>query len=108
MVGHTGSFKASQEAVKTIDAELGRIIEALIEKKGQAIITADHGNIEEMLNIKTGGVDTEHSINPVPCVIIGVKAKRIRGGGKLADVAPTLLKMMDLKKPKEMTGKSLI
>jgi len=108
MVGHTGSFKASQEALRSIDVQLGRIISALIAFKGQAIITADHGNIEEMLNMRTGGVDTEHSINPVPCIIIGDKTKRVRVSGKLADVAPTLLKMMGLKKPKEMTGKYLI
>lgn len=108
MVGHTGSFKAGQEAVKSVDLQLGRMIEALNKAHGQAIITADHGNIEEMLNVKTGEVDTEHSLNPVPCIIIGNSVKVIKKTGKLADVAPTLLKMMGIKKPKEMTGKSLI
>lgn len=108
MVGHTGNFKAAQEAVKSIDKQLGRIVQALTAAKGQGIITADHGNIEEMVNMGTGGIDTEHSLNPVPCIIIGSNAKQIRKSGKLADVAPTLLKMMELKKPEEMTGKSLI
>ncbi len=108
MVGHTGNFKAAQEAVKCIDTQIGRVVEALNNAKGQGIITADHGNVEEMLNIKTGGVDTEHSVNPVPCIIIGTNAKKAHKGGKLADVAPTLLKMMKIDKPNEMTGKSLI
>ena len=108
MVGHTGNFKASQEAVKSVDTQVGRIIEALNKAKGQGIITADHGNVEEMVNIKTGGVDTEHSVNPVPCIIIGTDAKKIHKTGKLADVAPTILKMMNVEKPVEMTGKSLI
>jgi 2,3-bisphosphoglycerate-independent phosphoglycerate mutase len=108
MVGHTGNFKAAQEAVQAIDEQLGRIVQALTAVKGQGIITADHGNIEEMINMRTGGIDTEHSLNPVPCIIIGSGAKQIKKSGKLADVAPTLIKMMGLKKPKEMTGKSLI
>ncbi len=108
MVGHTGNFKAAQEAVRSIDEQLNRIVQVLTMARGQGIITADHGNIEEMLNIRTGGIDTEHSLNPVPCIIIGSNVKKIRKTGKLADVAPTLLKMMGLKKPKEMTGKSLI
>ncbi|MFA6547349.1 MAG: 2,3-bisphosphoglycerate-independent phosphoglycerate mutase [Candidatus Magasanikbacteria bacterium] len=108
MVGHTGNFKAGQEAIKVVDEQLGRIAQALTSAKGQGIITADHGNIEEMMNIRTGGVDTEHSLNPVPCIIIGSGAKQIHKSGKLADVAPTLLKMMGVEKPKEMTGKSLI
>lgn len=108
MVGHTGNFKAAQEAVRSVDGQLGRIVQALTANNGQGIITADHGNIEEMLNIRTGGVDTEHSINPVPCIVVGSGSKQIRKTGKLADVAPTLLKMMGIKKPKEMTGNSLI
>ncbi len=108
MVGHTGDYKASQEAVRSIDKQLGRLVQALTASGGQGIITADHGNIEEMLNARSGEADTEHSTNPVPCIIIGSGKKVIRKSGKLADIAPTLLKMMGLKKPKEMTGKSLI
>ncbi len=108
MVGHTGNFPAAQEAVKSIDEQLGKIVQVLTATNGQGIITSDHGNIEEMLNVRTGGVDTEHSTNPVPCIVIGSVSKQIRKIGKLADVAPTLLKMMGIKKPKEMTGKSLI
>ena len=108
MVGHTGNFPAAQEAVKSIDEQFGKIVQALTATNGQGIITADHGNIEEMLNVRTGGVDTEHSTNPVPCIVFGSNTKQIRKTGKLSDVAPTLLKMMGIKKPKEMTGKSLI
>lgn len=108
MIGHTGNFKAAQEAIKSIDTQIGRVVEALNKAHGQGIITADHGNIEEMLNIKTGAVDTEHSLNPVPCIIIGTNAVKIQKKGKLADVAPTILKMMKMEKPVEMTGKSLI
>ncbi|MFA6486288.1 MAG: 2,3-bisphosphoglycerate-independent phosphoglycerate mutase [Candidatus Magasanikbacteria bacterium] len=106
MVGHTGDLAAGALAVQTVDAEVGRVIEAIVKHGGQALITADHGNIEEMINLKTGEIDTEHSINPVPCILVGVKAKKVRAG-KLADVAPTLLKMMGISKPKEMSGKAL-
>ena len=116
MVGHTGDLAAGEIAVKTVDKEVERVIEALIKSGGQGIVTADHGNIEDMINLKTGEIDTEHSTNPVPCIFVGSpavmkafkisKSKKIHVG-KLADVAPTLLRMMDLKKPKEMTGKSL-
>lgn len=105
MVGHTGDMKAGKIAVKTVDREVEKVIKAILEAKGQAIITADHGNIEEMINLKTGEIDTEHSVNPVPFIVVGREAKVKKG--KLADVAPTILKMMDVKKPKEMTGRSL-
>lgn len=108
MVGHTGNFEAGQKAVEKVDAEVERVIEVLLKSGGEAIITADHGNIEEMINLKTNEIDTEHSVNPVPCILVGKRfiGKKIKSG-KLADVAPTLIKMMGLKKPKEMTGKAL-
>ena len=75
------------------------------------LITADHGNVEEMINLETGEIDTEHSVNPVPFIVVGkdfYKKKKKLEKGKLADVAPTILKLFGLRKPKEMTGKSLI
>jgi len=111
MVGHTGDFEAGVKAVKNVDCEVDRVVAAILKAGAQAIITADHGNIEEMINLKTGEIDTEHSNNPVPCLMLGVKGLKKSAklpGGKLADVAPTILDMMDLKKPALMTGKSLL
>lgn len=117
MVGHTGNIEAAQKAVTVLDRALGRIMKEMETAHVQGIVTADHGNVEEMVNIKTGEVDSEHSTNPVPCIIIGAKhhykAWKIKPGqelkpGKLADVAPTILAMMGIEQPREMTGKSLI
>ncbi len=116
MVGHTGNLSAGEKAVAILDTALARIVAAVLQNNAQCIITADHGNAEEMINLKTGEVDSEHSVNPVPLLLIGssvvtrawkLKRKKFKKG-KLADVAPTILKMMGIKKPKEMTGKSLI
>jgi 2,3-bisphosphoglycerate-independent phosphoglycerate mutase len=108
MVAHTGDFEATKKAVSILDKEIKRLVEATLKKNGQVLIVSDHGNAEEMIDLKTGGVVTGHSTNPVPCVLIrrpykGMKMK----DGKLADVAPTVLKMLELNKPKEMTGKAL-
>jgi 2,3-bisphosphoglycerate-independent phosphoglycerate mutase len=110
MVGHTGDFSAGQKAVVSVDTAIGKIIKSLIKNKGQAIITADHGNIEEMINPESGEPDTEHSINPVPLILINsfVKTPKKLPDGKLANVAPTILKIMGIKQPAEMTAKSLI
>lgn len=108
MVGHTGNFSAGVKAVEVVDGELNRIVEAVLKNDDQCIITADHGNIEEMKNESTGEIDTEHSTDLVPCFIISNDPpKSIKEKGGLCDVAPTVLKMMDIKPPKEMTGKSL-
>ncbi len=109
MVGHTGVIEAGKKAVKTVDEQVQRIVETVLKIGGQAIITADHGNIEEMINSKTGEIDTEHSTNSVPCIFVGknLKIKKVRAKGRLGDIAPTLLKMMGRPKPKEMTGKAL-
>ena len=111
MVGHTGVLSAATKAVRVVDREVERLIAAVEKEGGRALIVADHGNVEEMINLKTGEIDTEHSINPVPCVLVGKdysKSKiKMRANGKLADVAPTILKMMNIGKPKEMTGKAL-
>lgn len=116
MVGHTGDLKASEIAIKTVDRELDRVISTLLKYGGQGLITADHGNVEEIINPKTGLPDTEHSTSPVPCFIIGSRHDYKRIGiphtgklrkGKLANVAPTILKMMGIPRPKSMTAKAL-
>ena len=111
MVAHSGDIAATTTAIRTVDAEVARLVKFVEKIDGQLIITADHGNAEELINMKTGEVDTEHSTNPVPFIIVGKEySKRkikLRKKGKLGDVAPTILKMMNIQKPKEMTGKSL-
>lgn len=111
MVGHTGDLSAGVEAIKTIDTEVERLIKWAQKNNFVLLITADHGNVEEMINLQTGEIDTEHSSNPVPLIVVGKefyqKKKKMRKG-KLADVAPTILKLFGIKKPKEMTGKSLL
>lgn len=110
MIGHTGNLKAAIKAVQIIDGCLGKIYKEVMKNKGTLIITADHGNVEEMINLKTGEQDTEHSNNPVPFILINNHLKKIklRSGGKLADIAPTILELLKVKQLKEMTGKSLI
>jgi 2,3-bisphosphoglycerate-independent phosphoglycerate mutase len=107
MLGHTGNLAATKKGIRVMDVEVRRIVEAVLKKNGQVMITADHGNAEKMINHKTGEMMTEHTTNPVPCILInhkkGIKMKK----GRLADVAPTILKMLDIQKPKEMTGESL-
>jgi 2,3-bisphosphoglycerate-independent phosphoglycerate mutase len=111
MVAHTGNYAATAKAIRTVDREVARLIKSVLKIGGCLLITADHGNAEGLINLKTGEIDTEHSCNPVPLILIGdayPKAKtKLRRGGKLADVAPTILKIMGIKKPREMTGKSL-
>ena len=110
MVGHTGNFAAAQKAVSVVDGALARIIKVLIKNGGQGVVTADHGNIEEMINSNSGEPDTEHSTSPVPFILINsrVKVPHKLPDGKLANVAPTILKMMGISKPAEMTAKSLV
>jgi 2,3-bisphosphoglycerate-independent phosphoglycerate mutase len=106
MVGHTGDFKATVEAVEAVDLCIGNIIEAVEEVKGVAIITADHGNADKMFE-RDGSPFTAHTTNPVPFCILGYPCK-LKKEGKLADIAPTMLEILKLEKPKEMTGESLI
>jgi len=108
MVGHTGNFEACKKAIKIVDSAVGKIIDLLLKKNGQALIIADHGNAEEMINLKTGEIDTEHSVNPVPCILVGKDVPKKINNGILADIAPTLLKLMGVKKAKEMTGHTLV
>ncbi|RJQ30533.1 2,3-bisphosphoglycerate-independent phosphoglycerate mutase [Candidatus Parcubacteria bacterium] len=107
MVGHTGNINAAVMAVEAVDKCVGKIYNAVAALGGFLIITADHGNIEKMINLKTGEVFTEHTANPVPFILAGnLKSKKIKAG-KLGDVAPTILKIMGIAKPKEMTGSAL-
>ena len=107
MVGHTGSLPAAIKAVETVDAGLGRIAEAVGKQGGALMVTADHGNCELMRDPATGGPHTAHTTNPVPVLLMGGDATGLKDG-RLADVAPTLLGLMGLKQPQEMTGTSLI
>ena len=109
MVGHTGSLPAAIAACEEIDRDLGRVLAALEQAGGAMIITADHGNCETMVDPVTGGPHTAHTTNPVPVALVGGPAgAHLRKGGRLADLAPTLLDLMQLPVPPEMTGKTLI
>jgi len=109
MVGHTGDFSAAQKAIRTLDDCVARLVAATLKKNGQVLITADHGNAEQMIDSKTKEMMTQHTTNPVPCIVIRKHAAdiKMKKRGRLADVAPTVLKMLELPKPKEMTGKAL-
>ncbi|HPD91613.1 MAG: 2,3-bisphosphoglycerate-independent phosphoglycerate mutase [Rhodobacter sp.] len=109
MVGHTGVVAAGVKAVETVDRGLGRVLEALERAGGAMLLTADHGNCEMMIDYATGGPHTAHTTNPVPVALIGWPEPGVTlADGRLADVAPTLLEMMGLPQPPEMTGRSLI
>jgi 2,3-bisphosphoglycerate-independent phosphoglycerate mutase len=108
MVGHTGVLDAAIKAVEVVDVCLGRIIEALLAVGGQCLITADHGNVEDMFDEATGQPLTSHTNGPVPLIYVGGKKLKLADGGSLCDVAPTLLKLMDIPQPPEMSGHSLV
>jgi len=123
MVAHTGDLKASIKACEIVDASLKQLIEVILGKNGVAFITSDHGNAEELMNLQSGKIDKEHSTYPVPFLIIGKQwegktagildspnsdLSLVQPSGLLSDVAPTILKVMNLEKPKDMTGQSLI
>jgi len=115
MVGHTGNLEAGTKCCEEVDKYLGRIVQAYLKVKGTVLITADHGNIEEMINLETDEIDTEHSSYPVPFILVNNKLAtsarhkiKLRSDGILGDIAPTILELMGRKKPKEMTGRSLI
>lgn len=123
MVGHTGNLKAAIKAIEAVDKCLGRVIKSVLAKDGVVMITADHGNAEDMFNVQTGSIDKEHSTNPVPLIIVGSRYEGLNLGGQdapggdlsllkpqgiLSDIAPTILKIMGIEKPEEMTGRSLI
>lgn len=108
MVGHTGVFDAAVKAVECLDSCVGRIVAALDKVGGEALITADHGNVEQMEDVCTGQVHTAHTCEPVPFIYVGKRQLSLREGGVLADVAPTMLTLMGLPIPAEMTGTSII
>jgi 2,3-bisphosphoglycerate-independent phosphoglycerate mutase len=107
MVGHTGVLTAAIKAVETVDAGLGRIADAIHAQKGALLVTADHGNCEMMRDPETGGPHTAHTLNPVPVFLAGGPSGAQLHDGILADLAPTLLSLLGLPQPKEMTGKCL-
>ncbi|MDR1435680.1 MAG: 2,3-bisphosphoglycerate-independent phosphoglycerate mutase [Puniceicoccales bacterium] len=110
MVGHTGNFEAARTAVATVDACLGKILAALDGAGAAALITADHGNVEQMWDPKSGGPHTQHTANPVELFLYGARMEKFRlnSGGRLADIAPTVLQLMGIPKPEEMDGRSLV
>ena len=108
MVGHSGVFDAAVKAVECLDACVGRIVEALEKVGGEALITADHGNVEQMEDESTGQAHTAHTCEPVPFIYVGKRKFKVRDGGVLADVAPTMLKLLGMEKPAEMTGTSIL
>ena len=109
MVGHTGVLSAAITACEVVDTGLGRAVEALRTRGGAMIVTADHGNCEQMWDPVTNGPHTAHTVNPVPVIVMGgPQGQTIRQGGRLADLAPTVLDLMGLPQPPEMTGKTLL
>jgi 2,3-bisphosphoglycerate-independent phosphoglycerate mutase len=109
MVGHTGNFEASVRAVEVIDECLGKVVDAVMSKKGKVVITADHGNIEQMIDYDTGMPHTAHTTNLVPVILVDEERRKCRlAQGSGVDIAPTLLQLLDLAQPQEMTGRSLI
>jgi 2,3-bisphosphoglycerate-independent phosphoglycerate mutase len=109
MVGHTGNEEAAIEAVACIDKCIGRVVETIEEVDGQMFICADHGNAETMVDEETGEPWTAHTTNPVPFILVNYDPSyTLREGGCLADIAPTLIEMMGMEKPAEMTGESLL
>jgi 2,3-bisphosphoglycerate-independent phosphoglycerate mutase len=107
MVGHTGNLDAATKAVEVLDACIGRVVAAARGAGGEVLITADHGNAEKMHDETTGQPHTAHTLCVVPFVYVGRRA-RLAAGGALQDVAPTLLAMLGLPQPVEMTGRSLL
>jgi 2,3-bisphosphoglycerate-independent phosphoglycerate mutase len=108
MVGHTGDLAAAIAACEAVDAGIGRALVALEDVGGTMVITADHGNCEMMIDPQTGGPHTAHTLNPVPVIVVGAPAGTGLRNGRLADLAPTVLTLMGLDLPAEMTGQSLL
>jgi 2,3-bisphosphoglycerate-independent phosphoglycerate mutase len=108
MVGHTGNLAAAIEAMETVDSCLGRVVDAVIQQDGKLLITADHGNCEQMVD-ENGNPHTAHTTNPVQFIFVDQKHKKMPvRDGILADLAPTILELLNLEKPAAMTGQSLL
>jgi 2,3-bisphosphoglycerate-independent phosphoglycerate mutase len=109
MVGHSGKIEPTIKAVETVDSCLGRIESVVRAKGGAMLITADHGNAELMIDPATGGPHTAHTTNPVPFIVVSENSKRftLKQGGSLRDISPTILAMLGVDEPKEMTGNDL-
>ena len=107
MVGHTGVFEAAVAAVEAVDTCLGKVVDKILSMGGRALITADHGNADQMYELD-GSPFTAHTTNPVPLLLVGDKDHALKEGGRLADLAPTMLEMLGLPQPAEMDGKSLL
>ncbi len=108
MVGHTGSLPAAIKAVETIDECVQKVVDAILEHDGTLLITADHGNCEQMIDYKTGEPHTAHTTNPVPLILVTKEENLKVKSGKLADLAPTMLELLGIEQPKEMTGESIL
>ncbi|MBN1809536.1 MAG: 2,3-bisphosphoglycerate-independent phosphoglycerate mutase [Planctomycetes bacterium] len=110
MVGHTGILNAAVKAVEAVDDGVGKVVDAVLKMDGRVLITADHGNCEEMWDEENDQPHTAHTTNPVPCVLAGagMQGRKLRSDGRLADIAPTLLDLMDIEPADEMTGASLL
>jgi 2,3-bisphosphoglycerate-independent phosphoglycerate mutase len=109
MVGHTGNFPATVRACEVIDECIGKVVRAVLHRKGRVIVTADHGNAEQMIDYDTGEIHTAHTSNLVPVMLIddGLKSVRLQRGNAV-DVAPTILKLLGISQPAEMTGRPLL
>jgi 2,3-bisphosphoglycerate-independent phosphoglycerate mutase len=108
MVGHTGIMGAAIQAAEAVDVAIGAIRAAVADMHGALLVTADHGNLEMMRDAATGQAHTAHTVGPVPFVYCGPRAASLRGGGALRDVAPTVLDLLGVDAPAEMTGTSLL
>ena len=109
MVGHTGVMESAVEAIEVIDKCVGEVVEFIKQVDGQLFICADHGNAEQLIDYETGEPYTAHTTNPVPFILVNADpVYKLRENGCLADIAPTLLELMGLEQPAEMTGKSLL
>ena len=108
MVGHTGNIAAAIQAAQAVDVAIGEVESAVRRTGGALLITADHGNLEQMRDPDTGQPHTAHTVGPVPLVYVGPRAAQLRSGGALRDVAPTILDLLGVPQPAEMTGHSLL
>lgn len=108
MVGHTGNLEAAIQAIEVLDSALGRVVEAIEKTGGSLLITADHGNAEQMMDLDTGQPHTAHTTNPVPLIYLGRRKAKMADSGSLCDIAPTMLQLMGLEQPSEMSGRALL